>query len=317
MTRDPDQLAASPGSKAAPSIAWAKSRDGEPCLSLVDHSVDVAAMAEAILTVPVVRRRLRVLAGRELKAEDIGRLAFFAGLHDLGKVVHPFQKRLRGEAKYGSHIAPAWVLLGSASRPSKLRRKVRRTLTQSRWKAWFADRYAEAACWDAVLAHHGGLPADPAPGNVRDWWPDGSGYDPLAALAEVVAVLRGMFPDAFREVPAPLPEAPRFLHAFAGLVVLADWLGSDQTAFRFPENGRGNPTVLTGADRASWSRSVAADLVRRRWLDPTLARDAANGLRMHFRELFRSQGFRSPRPAQQALLEGPLPRPGQIVGAGS
>ena len=51
------------------STAWAKSPKrtgavGPGWLSLVDHSIDVAAVAEALLNLPTVRERLGALAGR-------------------------------------------------------------------------------------------------------------------------------------------------------------------------------------------------------------------------------------------------------------
>ncbi len=72
------------------SVAWAKSPKrtgavGPGWLSLVDHSIDVAAVAEALLNLPTVRARLGALAGRPLSGIDVARLCFFVGLHDAGK----------------------------------------------------------------------------------------------------------------------------------------------------------------------------------------------------------------------------------------
>ena len=213
-----------------PRTAWAKSVDGTPCLSLTDHSVDVAAMAEAILSLATVRERLGRLADRRLSETDIARVSFFAGLHDFGKAVHSFQRRLRDGSR-ASHIAPAWALLGSDATSSAIRTEVRSALKRGLWKSWFADCDAEAALWDVVLAHHGSLPTERPAVNASDWRLR-NGYAPLTAVSEVVAALEEMFPSAFIGNGDPLPAAPRFLHALAGLVVLADWLGSDQDEFR-------------------------------------------------------------------------------------
>ena len=72
------------------SVAWAKSPKrtgavGPGWISLVDHSIDVAAVAEALLNLPTVRARLGARAGRPLSGIDVARLCFFVGLHDAGK----------------------------------------------------------------------------------------------------------------------------------------------------------------------------------------------------------------------------------------
>ena len=86
---------------------------GSGWLSLIDHSVDVAAVAEALLNLPTIRARLGSLAGRELSDVDIARLCFLVGLHDAGKVNHGFQARLAGKKPAAGHIGPLWAILGS------------------------------------------------------------------------------------------------------------------------------------------------------------------------------------------------------------
>ena len=300
----PDRSAAPQLPSPEPRTAWAKSLDGTPSLSLTDHSVDVGAMAEAILSLPTIRDRLGRLAGRRLSGTDIARLSFFAGLHDFGKAVHSFQRRLRDGSR-ASHIAPAWALLGSDAPPSVIRTEVRRALKRGLWKSWFADSDAEAALWDVVLAHHGSLPPERPAVNASDWR-SRNGYDPLAALAEVVPVLEEMFPNAFSRGGDPLPTPSRFLHALAGLVVLADWLGSNHDDFPFPNEG-GTQARL----RIASARAAARNVIGKRWWDPLAGRAAARELSLDFHTLFPKLG--PPRPAQRALLEQPLPRSGQIV----
>lgn len=58
------------------------------------HSADVAATLEALLERTILGRRLgRLIGQEELDAPQIARLAFFAALHDVGKVNHGFQRR--------------------------------------------------------------------------------------------------------------------------------------------------------------------------------------------------------------------------------
>lgn len=59
------------------------------------------------------------------------------------------------------------------------------------------------------------------------------GYDPFAAIEELGAGLRAWFPDALAPGGPLLPLSPPFQHTFAGLVMLADWLGSHRAFFPF------------------------------------------------------------------------------------
>ena len=172
---------------------------------------------------------------------------------------------------------------------------------------WFAAREDERALWDVVLAHHGSLPADRAPARSSDWEAHTrTGYDPLAAVREVVGALERMFPDAFGGNGTTLPASPRFLHALAGLMVLADWLGSDERSFLFADEG--GPE---GTGRIRWSRETATKLIRARWFGTSRAREGAVRLPLDFEELFPELG--APRPSQQAALAAPTPHPGQVV----
>ena len=298
------------------STAWAKSPKrtgavGPGWLSLVDHSIDVAAVAEALLNLPTVRTRLGALAGRPLSDIDIDRLCFFVGLHDAGKVNHGFQAKLRSEKPYAGHIGPLWSILGRShfiEAHRMLCRDVRRAMMARRWRLWFEDHDAECEFWAVILAHHGSLsPIDNIAQPEPSLWHPGGGYDPIAALTELAEVVAGMFSDALAgHNHEPLPGQSRFQHAFAGFVTLADWLGSDETVFQFPSEG-----APSGADRIQWARNQAQELMSRRWFDPSRARDAAIRLGGNFATLFHD--LAKPRPAQTALLEAPLPRAGQVT----
>ena len=297
-------------------MAWAKSTNrsgtiGPGWLSLVDHSIDVAAVAAALLRLSTVRHRLAALAGRPLTDVDVARLCFFVGLHDAGKVNHGFQAKLRNEKPYAGHIGPLWAILGRTHHIRAyrtIRREVRRVVSAARWRSWFENRdAAESEFWGVILAHHGSLSAIddvlPEPG----LWRSRDGYDPLAALSELTESTAQMFPEVFSgDDHEPLPSQPRFQHAFAGLVTLADWLGSDETVFRFP--GEGAPS---GVERIRWAREQAAALMSRRWIDPSRARTAAKRRAVDFATLL--PHLPDPRPAQAALLEAALPRPGQVT----
>jgi CRISPR-associated endonuclease/helicase Cas3 len=47
-----------------------------------------------------------------------------------------------------------------------------------------------------------------------------------------------MFPKAFEEGGETVPDNPAFIHAFAGLLNLADWIGSDERFFPVSNEGQ-------------------------------------------------------------------------------
>lgn len=83
---------------------WAKlKREGDAIVSwhsLVDHSADVAAVVEALLKQPTIRRRLAGAAGLEtLDPLTCARLAALAFLHDIGKANRGFRARVTAKCR--------------------------------------------------------------------------------------------------------------------------------------------------------------------------------------------------------------------------
>src|SRR4051794_21352446 len=104
----------SPALEQAPKITsqalWAKlERDDVGRVvrwhSLVDHSADVAAVVEALLYQPTLRRRLAATAGwPDLDEVTIARLAGLSFLHDIGKANRGFRARIDPRAELVGHI---------------------------------------------------------------------------------------------------------------------------------------------------------------------------------------------------------------------
>ncbi|GEO42300.1 CRISPR-associated helicase/endonuclease Cas3 [Skermanella aerolata] len=302
---------------------WAKLRrneDGEivSYLSLIDHSADVAAMTEALLGLPTIWLRLARLAGKqELSVGQRRRLAALAGLHDFGKANHGFQNKAldrdgRQSVPRAGHVGPAMAILlgdeggGSLDITTRLKDRLYSMLDVEILADWCEEEVAGeglANLMTALFAHHGSLPkstvVEPA------LWESTDVYDPLAAVGELTAALRRWFPDAFAPDVEQVPTSPRFLHAFAGLVMLADWLGSDVS--RFPLSGAPE-APSAAADRMVLARAAAWRVLIDRWLDPERARDAACRLDWDFASLFPEPG-RQPRPLQADLLARAAPEP--------
>lgn len=114
--------------------------------------------------------------------------------------------------------------------------------------------------------------------------------DPFAGIAEIVEWARAAFPAAFGGGSGQrLPAEPRFHHLFAGLVMLADWIGSHPQWFPV-----GNTNLH---DRLQSGRLAAERALQNIGLDITNYRFAAQRLGSTFADRFTF----SPRPLQEAV----------------
>lgn len=237
-------------------VAWGKlERDEAGVVTrwhpLPDHMADVAACFLALSACHGMARALERAAGRPLSRVDLERLAVLVFLHDFGKANAGFQGRrwLAGERAAcwpieAGHVAEALQALDVPALAAVQR------LGLDAMMDW-GD-----ACIDLLLAslgHHGRPARENLLGSPRVWQPvvqrDGTTvYDPGKVLQRLGDAVRQQYPLAFSGDVAPLPAAPAFTHLFAGLVQLADWLGSD-TRF-FPYSEPDEPRLRTAVERA-------------------------------------------------------------------
>ena len=267
--------------------------------SLVDHSADVSAVVLALLDQPTIAQRLARLAGFEtLDAVTRARLGALVFFHDIGKANRGF--RARADIRLDCRDFPvghidqlAWLLLSENA--AELGDRVHTVLGLDRIFSWFESDEAYAL-FDAVFAHHGRPWRREPLIDCQALWRPGADGDPIADLIAVREALDRWFPAAFGPGRA-LPDRPAFHHAFAGLLMLADWLGSDQQIFGYA-NG-------AGPDRFPLARQWASDAVRAVGLQtPSIEiRDKVRGIA--FSDAFAG---RSPRAMQAAtaLPQAPL-----------
>jgi len=86
-------------------------------------------------------------------------------------------------------------------------------------------------------------------------------YDPAATLTSMGERLKKDYPLAFGECQQPLPDEHAFVHLFAGLVQMADWLGSDTREKFFPYTAPGEDRTQTAAARAAYAvKSIGLDV---------------------------------------------------------
>lgn len=266
-------------------------------LPLWAHCLDVALVFRRLTNVPAIRARIISAAGEDLAEENLDRLAVLAFLHDLGKTNLGFQSRpFDPTAKRVGHTLELGPLLLESELSNRLRPVVEVILH------WFAQPEDCESYLLATWSHHGrplSLARLQEPTGTYDrakttWWqPDSRGQDPFLCMDELLGVARESFPEAFTAPTRSLPATPALQHRFAGLVMLADWLGSHESFFPIERNSTFDRRLA--ADRAVVATGLEATPFRQNWAT------AGRG----FRELF---GF-SPRPLQEGLQDLPVTSP--------
>jgi CRISPR-associated endonuclease/helicase Cas3 len=288
----------------APWTPWGKltrQPEGPIVHPLLDHMVDVAAVLETLLRLPAVKRALEFAAGRRLSAVDHARLAVLAFLHDIGKANAGFQVRYWREraerpaawavAECG-HGPQGWALFGQSLHGAA---RVTAGLPLQALNAW-----GEAAgpLLYASISHHGRPVGDEATYSI--WQPVRDGqqvvYDPADTVAAMGARVQTLYPHAFVADAPDLPNAPAFAHLFAGLVQLADWLGSDTRSGFFPYS-------QPGEDRATTALQRARRVLHAVGMDVGDAAMRMAGTVSDFSQAF---GVPSPRPMQAAMADDGL-----------
>ena len=284
-------------------IAWGKFQNWDKQHPMVDHMLDVAECVRAIVALPLMRRALERVAGNgyRLTENQLWRLAAIAFLHDVGKANAGFQVKCwaamqepapAGWPSAAGHVNEAWWLFEGHSESERLLQH----LPLSRISEW-GEGTLSLLC--AAISHHGRPPqAELAnPGHLRRiWQPVQRGgqavYDPAETMKVVGSRLLDWFAPAF-EPGVEFPVAPPFAHLFAGLLQLADWLGSDPRFFPFSEPGE---------DRYATARQRADAAVRAIGLNVGGWREALPTL-PGFEDVFK---LPAPRPIQAAMAESGL-----------
>ena len=279
-------------------IFWGKFR-AQPvrCLPLVCHCLDVGIVLRALLDLPAIRRALERAGGRGLEARDLDRLAVLAMLHDLGKLNLGFQYKVFDlRQPRAGHVRE----LAAVFDDEVLAEALAAAIGIDALEAWCAGDGDLESLLYAVWSHHGWpVSFDPrvdAGSNLagrretwRAWWSPRDGHDPIQGADGLMRWARRAFAGAFQAGGPPLPAAPRFQHLYAGLVMLADWLGSD--ARRYPVEG------VPPEDRLREDPPRAAEQVAAVGLDVAKARPVLQQGPGDFRGRF---GF-EPRPLQAAV----------------
>lgn len=228
---------------------WGKSpEDGRPAHLLLQHLYDTAAVAEIVWERHLserLRARLDLLSGG--RGREV--LAFIAGIHDVGKATPIFQAQcpeqvpvVRGAGlRWGevSRRASAWhhSLAGGAT--------VRALARMAGWPREAADWI-----WPLVAGHHGRIPpvAAVTPPSLTSDHGDDRWAAVRARLVECVAEAVGLEAGSLAGLKRPSRGEQL---ALVGVVVMADWVASNEAAFP--------PVSSPGAVGMSLARARAAE----------------------------------------------------------
>ena len=211
--------------------AWGKcDKDNQQYHHLAHHSMDVAAVFQHLLSLAVFKDRAQTVLPDPLTPNVVSRLGALVFLHDIGKLHPGFQakgwsEKLWPYPKHG-HVTESFFFIRQAfERPDHP----------------FVDMVNLLAGWGdgveslllASFSHHGRPLSPNVAAEHMDWdRPNVSNYCWRSEAKDMATALQQWFPDAFEESPA-LPDDPRFVHFFAGLAALADWVGSYREVFQF------------------------------------------------------------------------------------
>lgn len=279
---------------------WGKFVAPDKWLPLPAHCLDVALVFRSLCDVGGIRRSLEGAAGGPISDQVLDRMAVIAVVHDAGKANWGFQRKVFDPAApQAGHIRELAPLLDPYAADPELQRKFLKALPAG-METWFTNDTSAYSYLIATFSHHGrplrfkGERSGPYQLAHSTWWRPIGDRDPFEAVELLSTWARKAYPHAFDDGP-PLPDKPRFQHVYAGLLNLADWLGSFQDAF---------PVQQVDIAQRMWQdRGVIPRLLRQVGLDAALSRSALAPADFEMRF-----GF-PPRPLQAFMDTVDLERP--------
>lgn len=275
---------------------------------LIAHAADVGAVMERLLAddAPFGSRLAATIGARTLSPFTRALLVHLAVLHDLGKANHGFQDRaLPAGARAFQRKGHVGIVLSSFADLPAVRAAIIDAVAPLGELPDAPDLFA------ATIAHHGRpLTAPMSLGDTAAaatfWLP----YGDRAPLEEVGRL--GRHARAWSGVDHhPRPSgpfvSPAFTHLYAGLLNLADWIGSTEVAFPFHPEADDDPdaywqTARQRADAACRAIGLIPE-VGLHLLD-------ADPLPSLFPSVFGPPETATPTPIQRELASGALPRAG-------
>ncbi len=266
----------------------------EAVLSLADHCADVAAIVAALLDSPLIRARLHHLTDGTLTDDQCSAMVGAAFLHDIGKANRGFWRKQLPPGERGpvaGHLREVAPLLFGFP-PIRLAEA-----------GEFLDPDTPAGTFLlAALGHHGApIPRDMLQGEAHKYrhvWQAGEGYDPVSEAGCLANAMARVLPDSMAAAARLTPPPASLLHAFLGLLSLADWIGSNAAEGFFPFDGHG------AGERWPFATDRAAAVLRAMRLDAGPARAALVAAAPGFGDVFRDRD----RPLSPTGLQAAMAR---------
>jgi CRISPR-associated endonuclease/helicase Cas3 len=284
-------------------LLWAKTdRRTSRTHPLICHMIDVAQVALALwndVLTDSIRAQFADALG--LGMDAAGRLiAFWAGLHDLGKASPAFQRKYapaEPELSEGGLVFPHVFARESFSHGAATARALPALLEA---ETGLPRRQARAVA-RAIGGHHG---AWPIPGDMQQLKSTQLGDEGWSAVQrELFVALAGCLnPRSIGQFPADRTERGALWTLLSGLTSVADWIGSMSEHFRF---------ARTPVDPGQYAKHAAKQarhaLDALHWTDWSPPTEA-----MPFAALF---GVPAPRPMQAQVIQlaEKLDRPSLVI----
>ncbi len=260
---------------------WAKSRGGEqgsPFHPLLFHLLDVAAVTEAIWDrVLSLAMKRAIAAGLGLGADVAaarGWIIFLAGAHDIGKASPAFQympNRAPDEAQKALRGQLAAADLPNTETPNRTRHGPISTLVLEdvlvmQEYGWYPQDATIIAT--AIGGHHGIFPSTSMLGEPETKYARGQKGAWGTVQCELLATLADLLGGVPKQVPYGIMTAAAM--TVAGLVSVADWIGSDDSRFSYAECGEtGLPILSPKAYHGHAQECAAKAITDLRWQLPT------------------------------------------------
>lgn len=242
-------------------------------------------------------RALERAAGKPLPSQILDRLSVLAMLHDMGKANHGFQVKVFDEsAPRAGHIQELAPILDNEVFDEELASRFVEVLPRN-FANWFGSEENAYNFLLAALSHHGRpvrFQGERGPGfwmALKEWWQPRGQKDPMAGISEIVYWATAAFPAAFEPGGDVIPARPALQHRFAGLLMLADWIGSHPTWFPI------RPVSLS--ERLEHNRQAVPQVIKALGLDANLYRPQLLAVPAGFKGRF----GKDPRPLQRAIAE--------------
>jgi CRISPR-associated endonuclease/helicase Cas3 len=251
-------------------LLWAKtSNKSSSTHPLICHLMDVAQVTYALWQQTLPPPLKTQMAGMlQLDVEETGRLiAFWAGLHDLGKASPGFQRKYApGQAKLAAAGIP-FAKLVAMNEPCPHATVTTATLTELLVEITHIDARLARNVAQALGGHHGNWPPPQETQALKRYQ---IGDEPVwgEMRRELVCALHQIFTPPTvppREVDDAASNA--FFALFSGLVSVADWMGSMEAFFPFcdllpvdlvkyaAQSGEQACQVLSELDWVNWPAS--------------------------------------------------------------